>query len=107
MSYATDCYWYAEEQDMNAYIPYCKCKDIYPLDDCDCDCCNEYHSKYLRTNANRIRQMTDEELAEWMIEQEKYVFSFFGVQLSEEVNQHNKEQYLVWLKKEVDDEHID
>jgi hypothetical protein len=61
-----DCYWYKEEQDMGAYIPYCDCKNIFPIDPKDCENCDQYHSKYKKTNADRIRAMTDEELAEFI-----------------------------------------
>lgn len=58
----------------------------------------------MMTNADKLRSMTDEELAEWMEQQDKDALAFCGVQLSEEVNQHNKETFLAWLKKEVDDD---
>ena len=59
-----DCYWYDEEQDMGAHIPYCKCKGTFPLE--TCGECEQYHSRYKRTNADRIRSMTDEELTAFM-----------------------------------------
>lgn len=65
-----DCYWYDEWQDMNAHIPYCKCKNADFIEPKDCENCEQYHSKYKPTNADRIRQMTDEELAEYLEEVE-------------------------------------
>jgi hypothetical protein len=56
-----DCYWYREEQDMNAHIPYCTCKNQFPLN--TCENCDDYHSRNRRTQGDRIRAMTDEELA--------------------------------------------
>ena len=35
-AYKTNCYWYGEEHDMNATIPYCKAKNIFPLAAKDC-----------------------------------------------------------------------
>lgn len=68
--YKEDCYWYREWQDMNARIPYCKYRK-FPADTIgpnDCESCKQYHSKYKPSNADRIRAMTDEELAEWLAE---------------------------------------
>lgn len=62
--YKEDCYWYREEQDMNAHIPYCTCKNQFPLN--TCENCDDYHSRSKRTQADRIRAMTDEELARWL-----------------------------------------
>ena len=41
-----DCYWYDEWQDMNAHIPYCKCKNADFIEPKDCENCEQYHSKY-------------------------------------------------------------
>ena len=30
-----ECYWYDEERDMGASVPYCKKKGTYPLDNCE------------------------------------------------------------------------
>lgn len=62
-----DCYWYREEPDMGAHIPYCAATGKFPIDAEDCTDCKQYHSKYHTTNADRIRAMTDEELADFMI----------------------------------------
>lgn len=59
--YKEDCYWYREEQDMNAHIPYCTCKNQFPLN--SCENCGDYHSRSKRTQGDAIRDMTDEELA--------------------------------------------
>lgn len=61
-----DCYWYDEWQDMNAHIPYCKCKNADFIEPKDCENCEQYHSKYKPTNADRIRAMSDEKLAEYL-----------------------------------------
>ena len=60
-----DCYWYQEERDMGAVIPDCRAIKSFPLTPDDCENCEKYHSKYNRTRADRVRAMTDEELAEW------------------------------------------
>lgn len=61
--YKEDCYWYREEQDMNTRIPYCTCKNQFPLN--TCENCEDYHSRSKRTQGDRIRSMTDEDLADW------------------------------------------
>ena len=61
-----DCYWYREEQDMCAHIPYCQSKGGNYIEPEDCENCEHYHSKYEKTNADRIRVMDDEELAEYI-----------------------------------------
>ena len=57
------CYWYDEECDMGGHIPWCKCKDIFPLE--SCEGCEEYHNRTEPTNADRVRSMTDDQLEEW------------------------------------------
>ena len=48
---------------MGARLPFCGIqKGIDPLE--SCDGCKEYHCKSKRTNADRIRNMSDEELAD-------------------------------------------
>lgn len=73
---------------MNATFPCCKLiKDCDILD--SCDKCKKYHSKYHPTNADRIRQMSDEELAEFLNEvcpAERFL----------------TKTWLEWLKKEVE-----
>ena len=55
--------------------------------------CSRYEKKPVKTNADRIRAMTDEELAEWLEEQSE--------------NAYNSERpltalgWLDWLKQEV------
>ena len=61
-----DCYWYREEQDMCAHIPYCQSKGGNYIEPEDCENCEHYHSKYEKTNADHIRSMSDEELAKWI-----------------------------------------
>ena len=67
MLFKEDCYWYDEWGDMNALIPYCKAgknMDRSGMRLESCDGCEEYHSRGKRTNADKIRTMTNEELAE-------------------------------------------
>lgn len=60
-----DCYWHSEEPDMGARLHLCSMKKgITPLE--TCDGCENYHSRYKRTNGDRIRAMTDEELASYI-----------------------------------------
>lgn len=64
-----DCYWYDEWQDMSAHIPICRAGknlDEYGLSLQDCDGCEQYHSKYKATNADKIRNMNDEEMAKYL-----------------------------------------
>ena len=79
-------------------MPRCEMCDEWP--DCpwktDPDIlCGEYHPKPM-TNADRIRQMTDEELAHLLHTAEEHIFSG---------NLWNYEQWRKWLKSpvEVDD----
>lgn len=64
--YKENCKWYDYWQDMGARIPICKAgknmdeSGTYLM---TCDGCKEYGSKYVITNADNIRHMTDEELA--------------------------------------------
>jgi hypothetical protein len=87
--YKEDCYWYGEWQDMNARIPYCKCKK-YPADTIgpnDCESCKQYHSKYKPSKADRIRAMSDEELAYFMAN----------------IEPCRESAWLDWLKQEATD----
>lgn len=60
-----DCYWYEYESDMGARIPYCGAKRLNrPIEPSDCNGCKEYHSKLGLSNGDKIRRMTDEELAD-------------------------------------------
>ncbi len=56
-----DCYWYDEERDMGARIPFCKARDIYPLEKCYIDCMH-YHNKSKPTNADTLRGLSDDKL---------------------------------------------
>lgn len=69
--YKENCKWYDYWQDMGARIPICKAgknmdESGYYL--ITCDGCEEYSSKYVTTNADRIRRMTDEKLAKFIQE---------------------------------------
>lgn len=57
-----NCYWYREDQDMKATIPFCVLHDTYPADP-PCAGCEDYHSKHNRSNADCYRAMSDGELA--------------------------------------------
>ena len=105
MSLKKDCYWYSEWQDMNAYIPECKARDVPYLESKDCENCKHYHNKYMYTNADHIRAMTDEELADFFED-------WFACNISRQGCRANwkycgldcKKAWLVWLKEEVKDE---
>ena len=84
-----DCYWYEEWQDMGAHVPYCRCKRADFIEPKDCENCEQYHSKYKPTNADRIRSMSDEKLAEFISSQ--IIDRNIGVPV---------EAWLDWLKKE-------
>lgn len=81
-----DCYWYKEELDMGAHIPYCQNKGGNNIEPKDCENCEQYHSKYKPTNADKIRAMDDEELAEWIIS----------------ITEDLTTRWLDWLKQEVE-----
>ena len=85
-AYKEDCYWYREEQDMNAHIPYCLYNNKFPLD--SCDNCEDYHSRNKRTIGDKIRGMNDRQLTE-LLEGE-----YSGIA---------KGKTLDWLRKEVKD----
>jgi len=94
-----DCYWYDEDRDMGARIPLCKKqKGITPLSDKDCEDCKNYHSRYKQTNADRIRAMTDEELAEFMTDDFCELLCP-GVYLC---NGKCNKRMLEWLKEEAE-----
>ena len=77
-----DCIWYDEEPDMGAHIPFCKVKNKFPVNPEDCQNCDRYTTKYKKTsistsgtpitNGDKLRDMTDEELAEWIVEKGRY-----------------------------------
>ena len=85
-----DCYWYREEIDMGAHIPYCTCKTKFSIEPDDCKDCEQYHSKYHPTNADTIRAMSDEKLAEELL---RIFASFCEAQWS-------REFVLDWLRQE-------
>lgn len=73
-----DCYWYDEEQDMGARLPWCKLKPYShgPIEPSDCKDCLHYHSKYKKTNADGVRAMNDEQLSEWFWKMLDYTRGF-------------------------------
>lgn len=56
----------------------------------ECSGCKRYKNKYKKTNADRIRAMTDEEIAEWA---SAITLNEFG----------DKNDWLNWLKQEVEE----
>lgn len=89
-----DCYWYGEWQDMGARIPYCRRKRVDFIEPQDCENCEYYHSKYKPTNADKIRQMSDEELAERIIKHDCHT-NLYGYDPRTAV--------LDWLKQEAEE----
>lgn len=106
MTYPTckeDCYWYEEWQDMVAHIPYCRCKKTEFIEPKDCENCEQYHSKYKPTNADRIRAMTDEELAEWLYIMRSRLTCIPDIQIEKCAKKTDcKKCYLEWVRKEAD-----
>ena len=88
-----DCYWYKEWQDMGAHVPYCRCKKADFIEPKDCENCEQYHSKYKPTNADKIRSMTDEELAKKISGIESFALTCGGG--------WPPEKWLDWLKQET------
>ena len=94
--YKEDCYWYSEWQDMNAHIPTCKAgKNMDSLGLCleNCKDCDSYHSRYEPTNADKVRAMTDGELADWYWWMLKHVQGYTDSRLA----------LTEWLKKEAEE----
>lgn len=60
--------------------------------------------RLIKTNADSIRCMTDERLAEWLNDMQGYAFScgLIEARIREYPNRYNK--WLEWLKEEVRDE---
>ena len=94
-----DCYWYEEEPNMGAHIPYCQNKGGNYIEPKDCENCEHYHSKYKKTNADRIRAMTDEELADWLACIENKILEKQPMLERAAV----EADWLEWLKEEVKD----
>ena len=85
-----DCYWYDYWQDMNARIPFCKLQKADKFLE-TCDGCEKYHSKYKKTNADRIRSMSDEKLATMIA----------TLQIAQTLARQDETWWLDWLKQEV------
>lgn len=90
--YKEDCYWYREEQDMNARIPYCPCTNQFPLN--SCENCEDYHNRSKRTQGDNIRAMSDEELAKKMSGIESFALTCGGG--------WPPEKWLDWLRREAE-----
>ena len=97
-----DCYWYKEEPHMGAHIPYCQNKGGNFIEPKDCENCEHYHSKYKKTNADRIRAMTDDQLA-MLLDQTQLSGYRFGVGL-DYPKRNGAYDWLMWLKEEVADD---
>ena len=96
-----DCYWYYEEKDMGARIPFCKLrKGIDPIGLADCENCENYHSKYKPTNADKIRAMSDEKLANFLC---RISICTGRTCLGMKYCDFDGTGYLAWLREEVDD----
>lgn len=89
-----DCYWYDEWQDMGGHIPHCRLKKAVSIEPKDCENCEQYHSKYKPTRADKIRKMSDEKLAEWIVHKTEGN-GFDGYDESVKA-------WLEWLKQEAD-----
>ena len=63
----------------------------------------EERNKPVRTNADRIRAMTDEELAKFIVDIDRAAFRFHGRDYTDEVAEHNAQMHLLWLKEEVEE----
>lgn len=102
----TDCYWYAEEHDMNARIPYCKLDPTNPYDQVmKCNSCKNYHSKWRPTNADKIRTMSDEELVLWFMDIQGDVARYYcGNYLQAPELPTTKEAWIKWLRSESEGE---
>ena len=85
---------------MGARLPLCGIqKGIDPLE--SCDGCKEYHSKNKRTNADCIRSMSDEELADWL-----YMWAGGAPNCDRGLSEHPdlkkcRDCWLDWLKQEA------
>ena len=103
--YKEDCYWYSEWQDMNAHIPTCKAgKNMDSLGLCleNCKDCDSYHSRYKPINADKVRAMTDEDLALFL---NKVHIICDSVSKEDPWCEYDcVECTLKWLRKEVADE---
>ena len=76
-------------------IPMAKCKDYVQT--------SRETVRAKQTNADRIRSMTDEELAEFIVSQDKFAFETCGFDYDEELMQKNKATMLKWLRMEAKD----
>lgn len=105
-----DCYWYDERQDMGGHIPYCRCKKANFIEPKDCENCEQYHSKFKPTKADKIRKMSDEELAQLFVQISLWrkpatYDAVSGFCLDDGVVK--EKEWLEWLKQEVHDAELD
>lgn len=104
-----DCYWYREEEDMNARIPYCLCTNQFPLERCEKNC-EDYHSRSKRTQGDKIRSMNDRQIAELLTDvamksAEKLCESLKTVDIDLSNCNFNilYKTHLDWLRQEVEE----
>ena len=93
-----DCYWYYEEQDMGARLPFCKLKKGFdPIEPEECRACSEYHSKYKKTHADYVRSMSDQVLATfiWSALSRAYECGRKGIHFDNDLT-----ETLSWLREE-------
>ena len=88
MSYKTDCKMFDRVYMGNpGAVPWCKIRGVEP----DCDSC----ARPSKTNADRIRAMSDEELAGWI----------YGVEMTARLfGPRSKNMWFDWMKEEAKDD---
>lgn len=92
MSYNRNCKWFSMEYVGNpGAVPACNQKGTLEL--FDCASCPENPVNKKRTNADRIRAMTDEELAEWINKHDCHT-NLYGYD--------HKDAVIDWLKQEAE-----
>lgn len=93
------CYWAAYFEDMGARIPFCRIER--DGEHRTCVDCQDYHSKYRLTIGDKIRAMTDIELAEFIddIGDDKCPPGRGGICASSEIT--CPECWLAWLRLEA------
>lgn len=82
---------------MNAHIPYCLCKNQFPLD--TCENCEDYHSRSRRTQGDRVRSMNNRQLAEFLAQTSLEAANMEG---NGELKGKMTALWLDWLRKEAE-----
>lgn len=91
----SDCKHYSKPTHWNGGEESCNLRDDWII---QCENCPHYDSKNRRTNADRIRSMTDEELSEWVIGIMCRTVKPY-MEIREKVLRDD--EFLTWLKQEV------